>query len=144
MKKAIQFTVGCLMILIASGCVKTRSIQYETYARPAKSPDFPIEILDAADISKPYKVIGVVEANAGKLHSSTDTINHLKRQARAMGGDALMSLQRGAGAGMITPVGSSYMYGNVREIWSAKVIVWRKENSQQIPTGDVLKATPEE
>lgn len=110
---------------------------------PAKAPDFPIEILDAADIARPYKVIGVAEANAGKLHSPTDTINHLKRQA-SDGGDALMELQRGAGAGMITPVGSSYVYGNAREIWSAKVIVWKEEHSQQTPGGDVLKAAPQE
>ena len=86
MKNAMSFTVGCLLILMSSGCVNTHSIQYETHARPAKAPDFPIEILDAADIARPYKVIGVAEANAGKLHSPTDTINHLKRQARAMGG----------------------------------------------------------
>jgi hypothetical protein len=130
MKNAIRFIVGCLFILIASGCVNTRSIQYETNVRSAKSPDFQVEILDEVNISRSYKVIGIVEANAGKLHSPTDTINHLKSKAREMGGDALTGLQRGAGAGMITPMGSSYVYGNVREIWSAKVIVWSEEDSQ--------------
>ncbi|MBM3300905.1 MAG: hypothetical protein FJ280_07055 [Planctomycetes bacterium] len=144
MERLLGFTIGCLVTLISAGCVNTRSIPYETHARPAKSPDFPIEIRDEADISRPYKIIGVVEANAGRLHSPTDTINNLKRQARAMGADALIGLQRGAGAGMITPVGSSYVYGNMREIWSAKAIVWNDEHSQLTPSGDVVKAAPEE
>lgn len=125
MKRIAQCILVCFLVLGACGCVNTRCIRYETSARSPKPSDFPIEILDAANIVKPYKVIGVVEANAGKLHSPTDTINHLKRQARAMGGDALLNLQHGPGAGMIMPVGSSYMYGNLREIWTAKVIVWK-------------------
>jgi hypothetical protein len=90
-----------------------------------------MEIFDPANSRIPFKVIGVVEADAGILHSPSDTLAHLKRAARSMGGDALTDLQRGPGAGMITPTGSSYVYQNTREIWSAKMIVWEAKDSQQ-------------
>jgi hypothetical protein len=112
------------LLLFLAACVNTRSIPYETQARPAKPDSYPIEILDVLNISRPYKVIGVVEANAGKHHDPADTIENLKKEARRMGGEALIALQRGAGAGMIIPSGNTYLYGNVREIWAAKVIVW--------------------
>ena len=114
-----------IALLFLAACVNTRSIPYETHARPVRPDSYPIEILDVANISRPYKVIGVVEANAGKNHPPADTIENLKQEARKMGGEALIELQRGAGAGMIIPSGNIYMYGNVREIWAAKVIVWQ-------------------
>jgi hypothetical protein len=114
-----------ILLLSLAACVNTRSIPYETISRPAKPDNYPIEILDVVNISRPYKVIGVVEANAGKNHSPPDTIEHLKQEARKMGGEALIELQRGAGAAMLIPSGNAYVYGNVREIWAAKVIVWQ-------------------
>ncbi|MBW1754018.1 MAG: hypothetical protein JRF60_07965 [Deltaproteobacteria bacterium] len=130
MKRIAQCVLVFFLVLWAYGCVNTRCIRYETSARSPKPSDFPIEILDGTNIGKPYKVIGVVEANAGKLHSPTDTINHLKREARAMGGDALLNIQHGSGGGMVVPAGTIYMYGNLREIWTAKVIVWKKTTDQ--------------
>lgn len=116
-----------MIIVLISGCVSTRSIRYETIVRPPKPSDYPIEILDLSNINRPYKVIGIVQANAGKLHSTDDTIEHLKAEARKMGGDALIDLQQGTSkGGVIVPAGDMYVYGNVREIWSAKVIVWEQ------------------
>jgi len=127
MTKITQKFAALLILVIISGCVRTRSIRYETIVRPPKPLDYPIEILDRANINRPYKVIGVVQANAGKFHSVEDTIEHLKAEARKMGGDALIDLQHGPSkGGVIAPAGNMYYYGNVREIWSAKVIVWEQ------------------
>jgi len=125
MKKICQRFLSLLIIVLMSGCVSTRSIRYETIVRQPKPSNYPIEILDPANINRPYKVIGIVQANAGKLHSTKDTIEHLKAEARKMGGDALIDLQQGSSkGGVVAPAGNMYIYGNVREIWSAKVIVW--------------------
>lgn len=114
-----------IFISFTISCVNTRIIRYENVIRSSKPVNYPIEILESSNVNRQYKVIGLVQANAGKLHSVEDTIEHLKRQARKMGGDALMDLQQGsATGGVIAPVGKMYYYGNVRENWAAKVIVW--------------------
>lgn len=82
------------VVALLSGCVSIRSIQYETITRTPKPPDFPIEILDTANINRPYKVIGLVQANAGKRHNTADVIEQLKSEARKLGGDALIDLQQ--------------------------------------------------
>src|SRR5690348_8394290 len=104
MKKAIV-VLALLLLAACVSAVRTRSIPYETQARPPKPDDYRIEILDAANVARPYMVIGVVEANVGKNHSPADTMAHLRQEARTMGGDALIELHRGAGAGMAVPVG---------------------------------------
>ena len=119
-----RLTIFVASLLLAA-CVNTRGIPYETISRPPKPDSYQVDILDAVNISRPYKVIGIVEANAGKNNSVPDTIEHLKQEARKMGGEAIIELQRSAGAGMMVPAGNTYVYGNVREIWTAKVIVWQ-------------------
>ncbi len=127
MTKISQKFLVLLIIVLISGCVSTRSIRYETIVRPPKPSYYHMEILELANINRPYKVIGVVQANAGKLHSTEDTVEHLKAEARKMGGDALIDLQQGPSkGGVVAPTGNMYVYGNVREIWSAKVIVWEQ------------------
>jgi hypothetical protein len=102
----------CIVSALQLSCVNTRQIVYETQRREAKPPDYPIEILESPSVSRPYKVIGVVEANAGKLHSSEDTLNKLRAAARQMGADALLDVNRGS--------------RGPREIWSAKAIAWQR------------------
>jgi hypothetical protein len=117
--------VFCVAALL-SGCVSTRSIQYETITRPPKPADFPMEILDTANINRPYKVIGLVQANAGKLHNTADVIEQLKNEARKLGGDALIDLQQQPiGAGVPTSQGGVIYSGHVRDLWTAKVIIWQ-------------------
>jgi len=127
MQKVSLYFLVLLIVVLMSGCVNTRSIKYETIVRTPKSLNYPIEIIAPANLNRSYKVIGVIQANAGKLHSTKDTIEHLKAEARKMGGDALIDLQqRASKGGVIAPAGDMYVYGNVREIWSAKVIVWEQ------------------
>jgi len=114
-----------LITLLILGCVKKQSIRYETIVRSPKPQDYAMEIFDPVDIDEPYKVIGIVQVDAGKNYSIDKAIEHLKDEARKMGGDALIDLQQGPSTGgVLVPVGDIYVYGNGRQIWNAKVIVW--------------------
>lgn len=105
----------------ALGCVITRSVPYETEARAPVAENRPLEIVESANVSRPFKVIGTVQVNAGKFHSTKATIEHLKAEARRLGADALMDLE-GPGGGRVTP--------HLRVVWSAKAIVWLKEPAE--------------
>lgn len=129
MKRHTPIFLVSLFAVILSGCVSVKSIPYETTARPPKPDDYSIEIYESNDLSKPYKVIGIVQANAGKKHSVADTMEKLRTQARRMGGDALIDLtNQPIGAGIPTSSGGTIYSGHVRELWQAKVIVWESTN----------------
>ncbi len=113
------------VLVVFSGCVSVRSVPFETQARPPKPDDFRIEILESKDITKPYKVIGLVQVNAGKNHSVEDTVEKLRAAARQMGADALVDLSnQPIGAGVPASSGGTIYSGHVRDLWSAKAIVW--------------------
>jgi hypothetical protein len=117
-----------LVLLLGSlGCVNMRAIPYETVSREPKPKDYSMEIVESGNSKRPFKVIGMVQANAGRLHRVSDTLERLRVEARKMGGDALMDLQQGpaqTGAATSGPFASYRLDDNVREIWTAKVIVW--------------------
>ena len=94
----IMFTV-----LLISGCASVRSVKYENITRLEKAKDYPIEIIERRDIKKEYKVIGLAQVNAGKLHDTADVMNKLREQARKMGGDALTELEQQPIGGGYTP-----------------------------------------
>jgi len=121
-----------LMVIAAiftlTGCVSVKTVPFEATARTPKSNDFPIEILESKDVTRPYKVIGFVQANAGKKHSTADTLERLRTAARQMGADALIDLKnQPIGAGVPSDGGMIYS-GHVRELWKAKAIVWETPN----------------
>ncbi len=90
-----------------------------------------MDIVESSNINRPYKIIGVVEANAGKLHSVKDTLEHLRASARKMGGDALMDLQKSPVKSEPTGPLRSYRFDDsVREVWSARVIIWVDETQK--------------
>ncbi len=123
------FKVSLILFFLFSviGCVTTRVISYETTYRDPKPFDFPIDIYESNNLTKAYKTIGIVKANAGKLHSSQDTINRLKILARQMGGDALLDLGIEAHDGrVIQRTSYGYIGYSPRQIWFAKVITWEK------------------
>ncbi len=127
-KLLFLFIVFVIILPLIISCVSTRTVRYETSARPPKPGAYPLEIYDSVNLAQPYKVIGIVQANAGKLHNPADTLEYLKEEARKIGGDALIDLATGPSAARaITQVGSTYVAGSVREIWTAKVIVWLEE-----------------
>ncbi|HMP73377.1 MAG TPA: hypothetical protein PKE55_08970 [Kiritimatiellia bacterium] len=120
----MRMTILLLGSLLLAGCTSTSSTVYDDARTTPKPVGYQVQLLDASNISRPYRTIGIAEANAGRLRPHSETIRKLKDEARRMGGDAIINVQRGGGAGMIMPAGNMYVYGNAREIWSATVIVW--------------------
>lgn len=120
--------VLALLFLVLAGCVSVKSVPDETAARPPKSQDFAIEVYESKDIKRPYKVIGLVQADAGKRHSVADTLEQLRSAARLMGADALIDLgNQPIGAGVPSDGGTMYS-GHARDLWTAKAIVWQSPN----------------
>jgi len=115
-------------ILALAGCVSVKTVPFETTARTPKPDDFPIEILESRDIARPYKVIGLVQANAGKRHSIVHTLEKLRSAARHMGADALVDLNNQPIAAGLPSNGGTIYSGHVRDLWKAKAIVWETPN----------------
>lgn len=127
-----KITIILFFIILIASCVKTRVIRYETIYREPKPANFPIELYESNNITRPFKVIGLAQANAGKLHSTKDTIKHLQNIARKMGGDALLDLGiRDSTGRMVSRVGYGYVSGSAREIWTAKLIVWLDKDNKK-------------
>jgi hypothetical protein len=113
------------VIFLLTGCVSVRSIRYEAATREPR-PDCPVEILDAKDVNKPYKVIGQVEAAADERINLAKVMDKFRDAARKMGGEALIDLQhQSVGTGVPISQDGSLYFGYVRDLWSAKVIVWQ-------------------
>jgi len=102
------FWIFVLLYLMSQGCAYTDSVQFDSIVREPKPDDFPIEILDKDDIERAYKVIGYVNSSGGEFNVDSYAINNLKKNARKMGGDALIDLKF---------LSENYIY-------EAKVIVW--------------------
>jgi hypothetical protein len=126
-KNLERFFILIIFLNLIVACVTTRIIRYETIYREPKPSNFPIDIYESSNLNRPYKVIGIVTANAGKWHSTQDTIEQLKKVAREMGGEALMDLGFATSDGrIIQRTATGYVSGSARENWGAKVIVWEK------------------
>jgi hypothetical protein len=109
---------------VLTGCVSSRAINYSGEARPPKPASYVMEILESSKLTRPYRVIGIVQVNAGAKLNTRDPIRVLRDEARAMGGDALVDLsQQPVGAGMMSG-GTAIYSGHARDLWTAKVIVW--------------------
>lgn len=127
-RKIVTLTL-CIIVTVLSGCVSVKGIPYETTTRQPKPVDYPIEIYESKCLNRPFKVIGIVQANAGKKHSVSATLDELRTEASKMGGDALIDLtNQPIGAGVPTSSGGIIYSGHVREFWQAKVIVWESTN----------------
>ncbi len=121
--------LGVVMVLvILIGCVSVKNVPFESMARTPKPDDFPIEIVDSRNISKAYKVIGLVQANAGKKHSVGDILEKLRSGARQMGADALIDLSNQPIGGGVPSQGGTIYSGHMRDLWTAKAIVWESPN----------------
>lgn len=126
MKYIARYITFLSFMLILTGCVSVRSVRYESAARPPR-PDCPIEILDVKDVNRPCRIIGRVEAAADERISLSRVMNKLRDAARKMGGDALADLQhQSVATGVPVSQDNSLYFGYVRDLWSAKVIVWEK------------------
>jgi len=107
--------ISAILSLMLAACAPLQShvISYNQ-AQVAKLPDTPVAIMDAVNVKKPYIVVGFVKVRAHKHNTSQEIIDHLKFDARSLGGDALIDLQ----------TTQTEEHGWLREFWTAKVIKW--------------------
>ena len=114
------------LALLISGCTYGNRIAYETTRRPPTNPAA-IEVIDAKDIKRQYKVIGIVTSDSWYMHSA---LKACRKEAAEMGADAITDFGPNgntSGVGVANPmgagawgVGSSYNTG-----FAAKAIVWQ-------------------
>ncbi len=99
MMSAHRITLTLLTICLGmTACAwKIRSMSYDGVERMSKPADHPVPIIaDRSSIDQPFVIIGLVEADPGNLATlgEREMLNAMKREARKMGGDALINLQR--------------------------------------------------
>ena len=95
-----QAPLALAAAVLLAGCawlVRSQAFPYDDVERPARPSDTPIPIIaDTSAISRPYIVIGMVRAGPGDLGGVGEggMLEGLRREARKMGGDALIGLRR--------------------------------------------------
>ena len=85
--------------LLAGGCswfVRTQGFRYDRVERAPKAKAHPMPILAQGPHGQPYVVIGMVQAEARQIEGigERELKEGLRREARRMGGDALIRLER--------------------------------------------------
>ncbi len=132
MKQAVAVTGTAILLLLTLGCatIVTDATRTEAVTSPPRSPDYPIEVIHGDLPAWPYRVIGSVRARV-KLSEDRDKIappakvlEALKKEARTLGGDALLGLNVkpvSGGGNYVDPRGVLRL-GN-SELWTALVIV---------------------
>lgn len=123
--------VCALWVCSLAGCgwfVHTQGFRYDDVRRTPKAADHAIPIIaDAAGIERPFVVIGMVRSDSGDMTGIADRElkQGLRKEARKMGGDALINLQRKADL-RGHPVDTAGYPGterdNIRFSWVAEVI----------------------
>lgn len=128
-------TAGLALIMLA-GCatVVTETTRSEPRPRPARPPSAAVKLLEEDVPDRPHKVIGSVRARVklspgGRLEAPPARIlAELERQARSLGGEALLPIMVTPHAGRgsyVLPTGHASLGGS--EVWTALVIVWLEE-----------------
>jgi hypothetical protein len=112
--------IGLLVVGCLTSCIMVRAVSYDHSGLKARSQNTEVVILDSANSNRAFRVIGIVEANAGRKHDPQDTIEHLKEKARELGGDGILDINNRA-------------INAARELWSAKVIAWTSEQESAEP-----------
>ena len=81
--------LGIVLLLIAAGCVSANVRHLDDVARPARSPDSIVVLLDKPQ--QHYTVIATIEARGETLFDSFDDLRRkLIAEAALVGGDALI------------------------------------------------------
>ena len=110
------------LALIVSGCTYGDRVSYETITRPPTNPEI-IEVVESHNLSRPYKVIGMVSSESSYMQSALD---RMKYEAADMGANALLDFSSsGNKSGMLYGSGGMMMGGSYNTGYCAKAIVWQ-------------------
>jgi hypothetical protein len=117
LKILLPFLLIVLMFLI--DCAATETIKYDEVERAPKPKDYPMEVYTEAGVPKEHKVIGEVRVDIpGMAYSKEEMVARLKSEARKIGADAIVNIHK-----------TGNTSGGMRELWSAKAIVWTDKES---------------
>ncbi len=106
--------------LLLSGCISTQKMQFDRAFDPTAGDSRNVEVLDSANVKRSYKVIGIVEADAVADYGLNNVLSALKLEAKKMGGQAVIDVQR-------VPMYSKTFWDGLfpsGQRWSGKVITW--------------------
>lgn len=114
-----------LPLLIMSGCTYGNKVAYDSVKRPQKSPD-QIEVFEARDVKRPYRVIGLVSSDSYYMHSALKAV---RKEAGELGADAVIDFgpngnQTGMGYGYGSGLGTMGIGASYNTGFVAKAIVW--------------------
>ncbi len=113
-----------LLVVLLSGCtrmpISVSKMIYLSPIPPSKTETFSMQIIDRNQIGRPYKIIGLIQAQ-GYGQSKDEIVEQLKREARKLGGDAMIDLQQGYENTEVLDPKQKFI---MKRPFSAKVIVW--------------------
>ena len=124
-------TAGALLVCSLAACgwfIHTQGFHYDDVRRTPKAADHAIPIIaDAARLERPFVVIGMVRSDSGDMTGIGDRElqQGLRKEARKMGGDALINLQRKAnlrGHPIDNAIHPGSERDDIRFSWVAEVI----------------------
>lgn len=111
----ILFAVFILMLAIGCSRVRASSISYDASKLPPKQQDYAMEFIDKGDITRPYQVIGLVQAE-GLIDAEMEAMfEAIRQEARKLGADAVTELEY-----------KSVTHGPPH-LWVGKAIVWKRD-----------------
>lgn len=129
-KSALVLAAIAVAVTTACATVVVEATRMEPRPRSAKPGDSPIEVLEEPIPTRPHKVIGSVRARV-KLSETTNrlvpparVVEELKREARRLGGDALLPITTSRQAGGGTYATPSGILAGSSVVWAALVIAW--------------------
>jgi hypothetical protein len=124
-ESSLKLAAGIFLIVLVAGCTYGNKVAYDSVKRTKKSPD-QIQVFEARDVKRAYRVIGLVSSDSYYMHSALKAI---RKEAGELGADAIIDfgpngnqtgMGYGYGSGMgVMGIGASYNTG-----FAAKAIVW--------------------
>ena len=103
----------CLLAASCAWFVDTQAFRYDEIERAPKPKDHPVPVVaDTTRLTRPFLIIGMVQSESGSVEGIGDRElkEGLRREARKLGGDALINLER-------RPMGAPARHGVERGIY---------------------------
>lgn len=119
-----KFLKSLFLIGLLSGCSLYQITSDETsldYYPPKSSGD---QVLYLKEVPHPYKVIGSVKINAERNQRKEEIIERLKREAAAIGGDAIINVSTLSKGTPKTKLNQILENARLRESYTADVVVF--------------------
>lgn len=117
--------LGCLVVVLLSGCPADMWIPVETAPRPAVAFDHVVYLEEMP--TKPYTVVGIITPPTGEYDTEAEAVKAMRREAAKHGADAIFIESQSESSGWkfnAGPFGGSG--GSSKDVaFRAKAIVWR-------------------